>query len=127
MLRRATVRSKLRGKLSKKCASNERDSAIHIRDKRRSMFPECLMLRCSIWYFIERIKQVQVISLQRDIKVSCKIVDDHAELEFNQKSKGSAILLAKSTKIDFGAARIKHFLSYVVGSGICESYMHGGM
>ena len=36
------------------------------------------MLRCSIWYFIERIKQVQVISLQRDIKVSCKTVDDHA-------------------------------------------------
>ena len=70
---------------------------------------ECLMLRCSIWYFIERIKQVQVISLQRDIKVSCKTVDGPAELEFNAEVKGSAILRAKSTKIDFRAARMKHF------------------
>ena len=46
------------------------------------------MLRCPVWYVIERIKQVQVISAQRDIKVSCKTADDHAELEFNAEVKG---------------------------------------
>ena len=30
------------------------------------------------------------------------------ELEFNEEVKGSAVLVAKSMKIDFGAARMRH-------------------
>ena len=58
---------------------------------------ECRMLRCSIWSFVERVEQVQVISEQRDMKVSCTTDNDHAEMEFNARVDGVMILLeAKS-------------------------------
>ena len=88
---------------------------------------ECLMsadVRIGISLNVSN--RCNVISEQRDMKVSCKTDIDHAELEFNERvegvmilleaksdrqtgGKGAAIVLgAKRMKIDFGAGRIGH-------------------